>query len=96
MLARGGFFFKPDFLWDELRLTLHPHKVSIGTVAAGIDFLGWVHFPDHRVLRTVAKRRMFRNITGSEEDGAVVRSYLGLMRHGNAEKLWLRVEQKGP
>ena len=40
------------FLKYKLKLELHPHKVSIGTFASGVDFLGWVHFGDHRVLRT--------------------------------------------
>jgi len=35
------------FLRDELKLELHPDKVSITTFASGVDFLGWVHFPDH-------------------------------------------------
>jgi retron-type reverse transcriptase len=43
------------FLWERLKLELHPCKVSIATLASGVDFLGWVHFPDHRVLRTVTK-----------------------------------------
>lgn len=51
-----------DFLRDTLRLTLHPDKVSLRTVASGVDFLGWVHFPDNRVLRTTTKKRMFRGI----------------------------------
>ena len=40
-----------DFLANRLKLTLHPDKVSIKTLASGVDVLGWVHFPDHRVLR---------------------------------------------
>src|SRR6476620_174680 len=40
------------FLGEELKLSLHPDKVFIKTVASGTDFLGWVHFSDHRVLRT--------------------------------------------
>ncbi len=43
------------FLHDQLGLDLHPHKVRIATLASGIDFLGWVHFPTHRVLRTTTK-----------------------------------------
>src|SRR3989344_1194696 len=39
------------FLQNKLKLTLHPNKISIRTIASGVDFLGWVHFPDHRVLR---------------------------------------------
>lgn len=75
------------FLWDELRLTLHPDKVSIKTIASGIDFLGWVHFPDHRVLRTSTKRRAFQGIRKKEGDEATVQSYLGLMKHGNAYRV---------
>lgn len=76
-----------DFLRMRLKLSMHPDKVSIRTVASGVDFLGWVHFPDHRVLRTVTKRRMFRNIRRRRGDSATVQSYLGLLRHGNGKKL---------
>jgi RNA-directed DNA polymerase len=76
-----------EFLWRELRLTLHPDKISIRTVASGVDFLGWVHFPDHRVLRTTTKRRMFRRLDETENRNATVESYLGLLGHGNALKL---------
>src|SRR3989344_8678641 len=50
------------FLEEKLKLKLHPDKVFIKTIASGLDFLGWVHFSDHRVLRTATKKRMFRNI----------------------------------
>ncbi|MDO8517948.1 MAG: reverse transcriptase domain-containing protein [bacterium] len=76
-----------DFLQNELRLTLHPNKVSIETVASGVDFLGWVHFPNHRVLRTTTKKRMFKRTYGLEEQHAVVQSYLGLLSYGNGKKL---------
>jgi RNA-directed DNA polymerase len=77
------------FLHDSLKLELHPKKVSIGTLAAGIDFLGWVHFPDHRVLRTVAKKRMFRNMRRNSKE-EVHQSYVGLLGHGNSYKLLKR------
>lgn len=83
-----------SFLGDELKLTLHPDKVSIGTIASGVDFLGWVHFPDHRVLRTTTKQRMFRRTSGLEEDSAIVQSYLGLLSHGNAKKLGQEVRRR--
>ena len=35
-------------------------------MASGIDFLGWVHFEDHRVLRTSTKKKMFRNLNSKE------------------------------
>ena len=72
-----------SFLTERLALTLHPHKISIQTVASGVDFLGWVHFPDHRVLRTVTKRRLRKRVQESPTR-AMVQSYLGLLRHGNA------------
>lgn len=77
------------FLWERLRLTLHPNKISVSTFASGVDFLGWVHFSDHRVLRTTTKRRVFRRIKETEGKEETVRSYLGLMSHGNT-----RGEQK--
>lgn len=75
------------FLNFRLGLKLHPDKVFIKTVASGVDFLGWVHFPDHRVLRTITKNRAFRNIREKRWKQETVESYLGLMRHGNMYKL---------
>ena len=81
------------FLLNRLRLMLHPNKVSILTIASGVDFLGWVHFPDHRVVRTTTKKRMFRNIEQHGVKMETVQSYLGLISHGNTRKLKQRVEE---
>ena len=75
------------FLLYRLYLDLHPRKVSIVTIASGVDYLGWVHFSDHRVLRTSTKRRMFRRINASRENVQVLQSYMGLLSHGNTQKL---------
>lgn len=72
-----------QFLEDKLKLTLHPDKIHIRTLFSGIDFLGWVHFPHHRVLRTVTKRRMFRNLKNNQNK-KTIQSYLGLLSHGDA------------
>ena len=72
------------FLKERLQLTLHPDKLFIKTFASGVDFLGWVHFPDHRILRTAAKRRMFRTIQ-SKLSHPVLESYRGLLSHGNTD-----------
>lgn len=74
-----------DFLFKKLSLIIHPKKVTLNTFASGIDFLGWVHFPDHRVLRTSTRRRMFKRLKNSNMDK--FNSYLGMLRHGNATKL---------
>jgi RNA-directed DNA polymerase len=75
------------FLSDRLVLDLHPHKVSIESFASGVDFLGWVHYPDHRVMRTTTRQRMMRKVTGLDgiSEEAVV-SYRGLLSHGNARR----------
>ncbi len=74
------------FLEEKLKLNLHPDKVFIKTIASGVDFLGWVHFPKHRVLRISTKRKMLRNLKSNSKP-EIVQSYLGLLKHGNAYKL---------
>jgi RNA-directed DNA polymerase len=76
-----------EFLEENLKLSLHPKKVHIKSFASGVDFLGWVHFSDHRVIRTVSKKRMFRSIKNKEGKPETVQSYLGLLSHGNTEML---------
>src|SRR3989338_8543301 len=74
------------FLRERLKLELHPCKVSLATFASGIDFLGWVHFPDHRVLCGSTKRRMTARTRDCDNEN-VINSYLGLLKHGNANML---------
>lgn len=83
-----------SFLSEHLKLSLHPNKVFIKTVASGVDFLGWVHFPHRRVMRTTTKKRMFKKIKDSQEKPEVVQSYLGLLSHGNGWKLQQKVKDK--
>ena len=82
------------FLRERLHLEPHPDKCFITTFASGVDFLGWVHFPDHRVLRTATKKRMFRGIKAQEGKEETVQSYFGLMSHGNTKKLRRQVEDE--
>ena len=76
-----------DFLEEKLKLKLHPDKTFFQTVTSGVDFLGWVHFPTHRVLRTTTKKRMFKRLKDTSMKPEVVQSYLGLLGHGNAHGL---------
>ena len=80
-----------EFLEGNLKLLLHPDKVFVKTLASGVDFLGWVHFPDHRVLRTVSKKRMFKKLAVNTRTESVA-SYLGLMLHGNTYKLQQKID----
>lgn len=85
-----------EFLKSELKLNLHPDKIFIKTFSSGVDFLGWINFPDHRVLRTGTKRRMLKK-SRKQHDQERLASYLGMLKHGNAEKLRQQLErQKGP
>lgn len=78
------------FLKEKLKLTLHPNKISMHTLASGVDFLGWIQFSDHRVLRTTTKRRMLKRIAthGTPETLA---SYSALIQHGNTHKLQRKI-----
>ena len=51
-----------------------------------MDFLGWVNFCDHRVLRTKTKKRMLKKIKGNPVI-ETLNSYLGLLKHGNSYKI---------
>jgi retron-type reverse transcriptase len=81
-----------DFLEEHLKLSLHPDKVYIKTFASGVDFLGWVHLPDHRVLRTTTKNRMFKKILSLPSHNKI-QSFQGLLRYGNTEKLMIHLEE---
>lgn len=82
------------FLSTSLRLSLHPHKVSLRPLHQGIDFLGYILMPHYRVLRTTTRRRMFRRLEracievhrGNEFSKVLkqsLASYLGMLSHAN-------------
>ena len=70
------------FLREQLHLDVHPKKIVLKTYSSGIDYLGYVCFPHHRVLRTKTKRRMFKRV--SEKNFS---SYNGILQHCRSRKL---------
>jgi len=79
-------------LYPEMR---HPDKVSILPYHRGVDFLGQIIFPHHRLLRTKTKRRIFRKLKQKVKEyksGAIteeelhqsLQSYLGVLSHVDA------------
>jgi len=78
------------FLDERLKLELHPNKLFIQTISSGVDFLGWKHYFNHRLLRTVTKRRMLKRIKTNPKL-ATFESYKGLMKHGNTKKIQKQV-----
>lgn len=75
------------YLEINLKLSLHENKVFIKTIYSGIDFLGFIHFPKYRILRTATKRRMFKKLKENNYKENSVNSYLGLLEHGNTFKI---------
>ena len=82
------------FLEEKLKLTLHSDKIFLQTATSGVDFLGWVNFPNHRVLRTTTKERMFRKLKDANNKPEVTQSYLGLLGQGNTHKLQSKINSK--
>ncbi len=75
-----------NFFDKKLKLSLHSDKTAVKTTASGIDFLGWIVFTDHMVLRTKTKRRIIKRINNNF-DRETLNSYFGFLKHGNAFKL---------
>jgi hypothetical protein len=95
-----------EFLWEKLRLELHPKKQILQKVGNGINFVGFIVKPDY----TLARRRVVRNMKeklkiANENIGnikekeigkmlAVINSYYGQFKHsksfGLRQKLWLK------
>jgi len=78
-----------DFLEIKLCLSLHPGKTWIQTLASGVDFLGYIVFPNHIVLRTKTKNRMLQSVCEKN-----LPSYLGILAHCDGYKLRLIVNEK--
>ena len=76
------------FLEQKLHLYFHPDKVYIKTYASGVDFLGWVHFPHYRQIRTSTKKKVLRN-TRYFPRPQKINSYRGLLLHGNTYRIKL-------
>ncbi len=86
------------FLFAKLRLELHPRKIEIRKLNQGIDFLGYVIFPHHKILRAKTRKRIFKKINRGIKDfrknekskeslEQSLQSYLGVISHSNGHKL---------
>ncbi|KPJ54867.1 hypothetical protein AMJ47_02225 [Parcubacteria bacterium DG_72] len=92
-----------NFLNNNLKLSLHSDKIIIRRHNQGIDFLGYVSFPHHRILRTKTKRRMFRKINyrldrlkqneiSEESFNQTIQSYFGVLKHCNGYELEKKIK----
>ena len=87
-----------EFLKNELRLELHPDKISIKTLSSGTDFLGMVNFPKYKILRIKTKKRMFkkiaknhdllqRNLISDHNYRQSLQSYFGMLKHCEGRRI---------
>lgn len=81
-----------DFLENSLRLQLHPNKLTIRKIHRGVDFLGYVVYPTHKILRTKTRNRILKKIEAKKKelDAGIIsaeafdntlQSYLGMLTH---------------
>ena len=70
------------FLAQNLKLSIHPAKIVIRKYRQGIDFLGYVILPNHRVLRTRTKKRVLKRVSKKN-----LSSYLGVLKHCRSFKI---------
>jgi retron-type reverse transcriptase len=86
-----------DFLTEHLKIEMHPDKTSIRTLQSGVDFLGYVIRPHHRLMRTKTKLRIYRKFkekvraykTGEIDEtklSASMQSFLGALSHADTHK----------
>lgn len=86
-----------EFLDHKLALNIHPKKISIHRLGQGVDFLGYLIFPKHRLIRTKTKHRILTKIQGRIADynsGLIdkrtldqsFKSYLGVLSHADAHR----------
>ncbi len=75
-------FTVKTFLDKQLKLSIHPDKISIRSWHQGIDFVGYVNLPYCIVLRTKTKRRIIKKVNVSN-----LSSYLGHCQHANTFRL---------
>lgn len=94
-----------SFLTKELKLELHPKKISVRRAHQGTDFLGYILLPNHRLLRKKTRRRIFKKLEqriGEYKDGLIgeqtleqsLQSYLGVFSHANTHKLEQELKNK--
>ncbi len=87
-----------EFLKDKLNLELHPQKANIFPAEKGINFLGYIIFGTHRLLRksTVKRfikrtkfyqRRLREDLMGPEKFNQSLRSWLSYTCFGNSWRL---------
>ena len=72
-------------------MQLHSNKVILRKHHQGTDFLGYVQFPHHRVLRKKTEKRIVNKINKGVSEQSL-NSYLGVLSHSNNYKLSQKIK----
>jgi hypothetical protein len=91
------------FLFQNLKLKLHPDKTIVRKPNQGIDFLGYIVFPCYKLLRTKTKKRIFKKLKAKrillnqkkitkESFSQSLQSYLGALKHCKGYKIKEKVK----
>ncbi len=68
-----------QFLWERLRLELHPQKITIRSWNQGVDFLGFMLRPYTVTIRNKTRKIMLARVSATN-----LSSYIGICSHANA------------
>lgn len=90
--------FISEFLGSILHLELHPKKVILRKLSQGIDFIGYILFQSHTLLRTCTAKRMKKKLKEGytkylkremdvETFDQKLQSYLGILSQANQHAL---------
>lgn len=83
------------FLRKRLQVEMHPNKIIFRKWHQGFDFLGYVHFSHHKLVRPKTVKRLFRKLAerakDTDDDNGKIRleqskqSYLGVLSHARSK-----------
>lgn len=92
------------FLRQRLQVEMHPNKIVFRKWHQGFDFLGYVHFGHHKLVRPKTLRRLFRKLADrakhTEDDAGRMKleqskqSYLGILSHARSKGVSRSVRHK--
>lgn len=92
------------FLRKRLQVEMHPNKIVFRKWRQGFDFLGYVHFSHHKLVRPKTVKRLFRKLADrakhAEDDTGRMRleqskqSYLGILSHARSKGVSRSVRHK--
>ena len=93
-----------EFLWEKLKLEMHPKKANIFPVDKGVDFLGYRTFGNYRLLRKstvkrfikrtrIYQKRLNKDLMNKEKFNSSLQSWNAYAKFGKTWKLRRDLEE---